>query len=229
MISLRSWQWMHERPWVAGLASCVLHLGVAGVASIALLRPPEFGMESGTGGAGGVRSEREISAEVELEVMPPKENVVETVPESGPLPVEPEAEIVLPSAPAVEVPVPVKPAASEKKSATGMARVAAPDRGTGSGGIRTEATADHFRNRPPAYPESARRKRQEGVVELFMEVTSQGRVSSVKIYKSSGYPVLDQAALNAARRYRFKPATIGGIPVDSTTIQPIRFDLKDRT
>jgi hypothetical protein len=86
---------MHERPWVAGLASCVLHLGVAGVASIALLRPPEFGMESGTGGAGGVRSEREISAEVELEVMSPKENVVETVMESEPLPVEPEAEIVI--------------------------------------------------------------------------------------------------------------------------------------
>ncbi len=229
MTSLRSWQWMHERPWVAGLASCVLHLAVAGLASVALLRSPEFGMESGTGGAGGVRSEREYSAEVELEVIPPKETVVEAVPETVPLPVEAEAEIVLPAAPPVEAPVSQKPPAAERKTATGMAKVAAPDRGTGSGGIRTEAKAEHFRNRPPAYPESARRKRQEGVVELFMEVTSQGRVSSVKIHKSSGYPELDQAALNAARRYRFKPATMGGIPVDSTTIQPIRFDLKDRT
>jgi periplasmic protein TonB len=229
MTFLRFLQWMHERPWVAGLASGLLHLVVVVLFSVVLLRPPEFGMESGTGGAGGVQSEREFSAEVELEVIPPQETVLEAVPETVPLPVEAEAEVVLPSIPAVEAPVPTKPAAMEKKTATGMARVAAPDRGTGSGGILTEAKADHFRNRPPPYPESARRKRQEGVVFLFMEVTSEGRVSSVKIHKSSGYPVLDEAALSAARRYRFKPATMGGIPVDSTTIQPIRFDLKDRT
>jgi len=43
---------------------------------------------------------------------------------------------------------------------------------------------------------------------------------------SSGVPTLDQAALNAVRRWTFEPAHLtGGLPVASTVNVPLRFSL----
>lgn len=45
------------------------------------------------------------------------------------------------------------------------------------------------------YPEEARRKRLSGALLLSVWVTKDGRVKAVKVHRSSGYPVLDEAAV----------------------------------
>ena len=62
-------------------------------------------------------------------------------------------------------------------------------------------------NQPkPKYPSAARRAGQQGTVTLSFTVGTSGNVTSVRIAKSSGHPLLDNAALAAIRRWRFRPA-----------------------
>ena len=41
----------------------------------------------------------------------------------------------------------------------------------------------------------------------------------------SGYRILDNSALEAVRKWKFHPATIGGVKVSSTVKVPVRFTL----
>jgi TonB family protein len=62
---------------------------------------------------------------------------------------------------------------------------------------------------PPEYPYEARRSRITGHGILFGRVDPRtGIVTSVKMEKSTGNTLLDQAALNAFRQWRFKPGTV---------------------
>jgi protein TonB len=66
----------------------------------------------------------------------------------------------------------------------------------------------------PEYPPTARRLNQEGTVVLMIYVLEDGRVGDVKIEKSSGFPKLDEAASNHAKRaWRFVPGKEGDKPV----------------
>ncbi len=58
----------------------------------------------------------------------------------------------------------------------------------------------------PNYPKSARRKGLQGRVVVTVTVGASGKVSSCQISQSSGHSSLDQSAISAARRYRFRPA-----------------------
>ena len=49
----------------------------------------------------------------------------------------------------------------------------------------------------PEYPESSRLKSEEGSVLVLIIVDSKGALFEAKILKSSGFPLLDQAALQA--------------------------------
>ena len=61
---------------------------------------------------------------------------------------------------------------------------------------------------PPEYPFEVRRSRITGHGILFGQVDYKaGTVISVKMEKSTGSRILDQAALNAFREWRFKPST----------------------
>ncbi|WP_426756895.1 energy transducer TonB [Myxococcus sp. Y35] len=64
------------------------------------------------------------------------------------------------------------------------------------------------------YPEEARRAGVEGTVTLSITIDHEGRVVAVKILKGPGYG-LDEAARDAIRRFRFKPAIKGGEPVST--------------
>jgi TonB family protein len=61
---------------------------------------------------------------------------------------------------------------------------------------------------PPEYPFEARRSHITGHGILFGEIDYKtGNVTSVRMEKSTGSRILDQAALNAFRQWRFKPGT----------------------
>jgi protein TonB len=64
------------------------------------------------------------------------------------------------------------------------------------------------------YPDEARRAGIEGTVTLSITVDNEGRVVAAKIVKGQGYG-LDEAALTAIRRFRFKPAVKNGEAVST--------------
>ena len=64
----------------------------------------------------------------------------------------------------------------------------------------------------PIYPRAAARRGEQGVTGVLIHLSENGRVDDVKLERSSGYPLLDKAALDAFRRWRFAPLTPGSAP-----------------
>lgn len=81
-------------------------------------------------------------------------------------------------------------------------------------------------NPRPEYPRLAREAGWEGTVVLLVEVMPDGRAGTVALHKSSGHPVLDEAAVTAVQEWRFLPAKDGNFPIMSVVQLPVRFDLK---
>lgn len=77
----------------------------------------------------------------------------------------------------------------------------------------------------PQYPEMARMAGVEGSVVLWIYVKPDGTVGDVQLYNSSGVESLDQAALAAAPRTRWVPASNNGIPTGVWTTLTYRFTL----
>jgi TonB family protein len=71
----------------------------------------------------------------------------------------------------------------------------------------------------PKYPDVARWRRWAGEGIFGCKLRSDGTVSSVEVLKSTGYYVLDQAAIAALRQWRFKLASSHLVRV------PIRFKM----
>lgn len=64
------------------------------------------------------------------------------------------------------------------------------------------------------YPDEARRAGIEGTVTLSITIDAEGKVTNVKVISGPGYG-LNEAARDAIRRFRFKPAIKGGEPVST--------------
>ena len=77
----------------------------------------------------------------------------------------------------------------------------------------------------PVYPRSSRRRGEEGEVSLEVDVAADGAVADVRVVRSSGVAALDNAALQAMARAKFKPAMHDGLPVCATVTQVVSFRL----
>jgi len=64
----------------------------------------------------------------------------------------------------------------------------------------------------PEYTEQARKAEVEGQVILLLEIDERGRVTEARVLEGLGYG-LDEVAAQAARSFRFEPATSDGGPV----------------
>jgi protein TonB len=132
------------------------------------------------------------------------------------------------STPAPEHPKPAphrrsKPATPHSAAGPAAALAGAASRGAPNGPVSSHAS--YLSNPKPDYPAEARRQRQEGVVLVSVEVDGDGRPSDVTLGRSSGFPLLDEAAVQAVRRWRFEPARAAGLPVSSRVEVPVRFSL----
>jgi protein TonB len=67
----------------------------------------------------------------------------------------------------------------------------------------------------PAYPKSSLRNEEQGTVTVRFTVAPTGRLVKQQILRSSGFPELDRAAMDALSRCWFRPASIDGQPVTS--------------
>jgi protein TonB len=126
----------------------------------------------------------------------------------------PEAPIIAPS----PTPAPPRTAPVPATNPTARAR---------DDGALLSAKPRYRVNPAPEYPIASRRRREEGTVMLKVTVETNGAPSAISLAISSGYPLLDDAALDAVRHWAFDPARAGGVPVSSLVTVPVRFSLAD--
>jgi protein TonB len=76
----------------------------------------------------------------------------------------------------------------------------------------------------PEYPALARAARREGTVILEAVLDTDGRVREVRVLRS--VPLLDDAALEAVRQWRFTPTLLNGEPVPVVLTVTVVFSLR---
>jgi protein TonB len=127
-------------------------------------------------------------------------------------------------------PIPSTGGVGSGSSSGGPTNSGASGSGTGAVGRGnasfTSAAPDYLHNPTLEYPEEARRDRQQGVVTLLVDVSPEGSVLKVSVQRSSGYRKLDEAALRAAKDWKFKAGTMAGQPIRSQVEVPVRFRLQ---
>jgi len=75
----------------------------------------------------------------------------------------------------------------------------------------------------PVYPPLARQTRISGTVRLHAIIGKDGMIQSLEVV--SGHPLLQQAALDAVRQWRYQPTLLNGDPVDVDTTVDVIFSL----
>jgi len=77
----------------------------------------------------------------------------------------------------------------------------------------------------PTYPKVARQARLEGKVTVQAVIGLDGGVESVEILRSTS-PLFEESALEAVRRWKYRPATMGGQPVRVYFVVEVGFVLR---
>lgn len=80
-----------------------------------------------------------------------------------------------------------------------------------------------IRDVAPRYPAIAQSSRVEGVVILEAVIAEDGSVQDVRVLRSK--PLLDDAAVEAVRQWRFTPTLLGGQPVPVVMTVTVSFTL----
>ncbi|MBN79403.1 MAG: hypothetical protein CMJ70_04620 [Planctomycetaceae bacterium] len=100
---------------------------------------------------------------------------------------------------------------------------------------RPTATAAELGARTPAelktrtpilYPEKLQAEGVEGRVVLQAQVGTNGRLTQVKVKKSSGHQALDKAALESVRQWVFRPARQGEETTSQQVLIPVEFRVR---
>lgn len=108
-------------------------------------------------------------------------------------------------------------------------RNAAPQASAGRGGsnlspARWQSQLMAHLERRKRYPAAARQGRQQGIVHVNFTLDERGNVTAVGLAQSSGFPALDQAALETVRRASPVPAPPPGVNRNITA--PMRFTIR---
>jgi TonB family protein len=89
------------------------------------------------------------------------------------------------------------------------------------GGIIMESRV--IKKMEPAYPDLAKRARIQGNVILVLNIDEEGNVSDVKV--QSGHPLLNDAAIAAAKQWKYSPVLLNGEPVAVMATATVVFNL----
>ncbi|MDR6502545.1 protein TonB [Burkholderia ambifaria] len=79
----------------------------------------------------------------------------------------------------------------------------------------------------PDYPSMSRRRGESGTAYVHFVVGVTGKIESIDLQKSSGYPRLDDAALDAMRSTTCRPYIENGQAIRAARTQPYSFGLTD--
>jgi protein TonB len=149
------------------------------------------------------------------EIVPPKPRPVTRKPEPAPTP--------------QAVPLATPENAPAASTAVAPAPTPAPTSPVAAAAEPTQARFDaaYLDNPKPSYPALSRRSGEQGKVMLRVQVSASGLPTDVQLHAGSGFSRLDNAALDAVRRWKFVPARLGSEPVAASVLVPIVFSLKD--
>lgn len=75
------------------------------------------------------------------------------------------------------------------------------------------------------YPDASLKAKEEGRCIVKVRVSSEGIITDESIETSTGFPLLDEACLNAFKGQRLIPATENGIPVEKVVSIPVIWKL----
>jgi len=92
--------------------------------------------------------------------------------------------------------------------------------------VKFEVPANPVRMPPPEYPSVSKIMGQEGTVWIKMLVNLDGTVMKVAVMKSSTFPLLDSAAVECGREWKFSPAIQNQKPVRVWVATKMNFELK---
>jgi protein TonB len=143
--------------------------------------------------------------------------VPSVIPDSIP-PREPEGEPGIGSSEAVPGGVPLPPIETPIEMASPASAPVRP-----GGDVRPPRRIGYL---PPVYPELARQGRVEGVVVLETIIDAEGNVTQVRVLRS--IPLLDRAAVEAVRQWKYEPTLLNGLPVPVVMTVTVRFELTEK-
>jgi protein TonB len=117
-----------------------------------------------------------------------------------------------------EAPAPPEPQSSQSKVELS---------GTGSAGTPplVAQAVDYLRQPQLNYPPKAKRRHEEGMVLVLVLVGADGLAKEARVYRSSGHPMLDDAAVDAVFNALFRPQIENGVARAVRIIVPINFSL----
>lgn len=92
--------------------------------------------------------------------------------------------------------------------------------------VPVDVRAAYANNPKPSYPSSAKRLNQQGLTRLRVLVGGDGRVQQIAVESSSGFAVLDNAAMSAVRDWKFAPYRRGDTAIASWVIVPFNWKLE---
>ena len=79
-------------------------------------------------------------------------------------------------------------------------------------------------NPEPSFSDEARKSKTQGIVMLLLVVGKDGRPYDIRVGQSLGMG-LDEKAMEAVKRWRFRPATLNGQPVATRIAVQVEFHL----
>ncbi|MBB6095727.1 protein TonB [Povalibacter uvarum] len=190
-----------------GLLAAVIgvHLVIGYVLSVSMgvIKMPEFIQPAQVV---FIPEQQEVIEEPEIEIKP---DIEQTQVDNLEPSVIPPDEIIVPPA---ETPMP------PSENAIAATEAVAPP-GPPSQELKTKSRVE------PIYPPAARRAGEEGTVRLRILVDERGAPREVQVAKGSGFARLDQAAIEAVRKWRFAAATNGSTAITAWTQVSITFKL----
>jgi periplasmic protein TonB len=126
----------------------------------------------------------------------------------------PQAPTGVANAPAEPQPAMTEPAAAAPAAPLAPAKVELPS-----------SDASYLNNPPPPYPPLSKRMGEQGRVVLRVHISTDGIATRAEIQKSSGYPRLDETAVQTVLRWRYVPGKRAGVPEAMWYSVPINFVL----
>jgi len=97
--------------------------------------------------------------------------------------------------------------------------------GTQVAPVRSAAKSESVENLPaPSYPREALAQKIDGTVVLEVALDATGKVTAVSVASSEPAGVFDDAATQAAWKWRFNPLIEDGKPVAGRVQVPVRFE-----
>jgi protein TonB len=81
-----------------------------------------------------------------------------------------------------------------------------------------------IRDQKPVYPAIAMTAKVQGIVIIEATIGKDGSVTNAKVLRSQ--PLLDQAALDAVKQWKFTPTLLNGVPVEVIMTVTVNFTLQ---